>query len=219
MKKILVSFCLILLVSCKSFNAQEIQMELKKVAIKESKEKYSHNKKYYSFYLDPSISVVESNDSSNIFYFQNNYFSLNINLSKIMHKHYFKDTKQIDNFEKNNAVLNYNDIAINSKNEEFEYNYQLFKFNDRYLIKIESEEFLLEAFSQQQQVLNLSKKMLNILKTCNIKEEKVLENFSLKYTITNKRKQVDLFKVLLPSTISLEEILKNSNEYYQDINE
>lgn len=182
-------------------------------AEKKTEERYTNYKRYYRFQLDPSVSVLSSDDVSSLFDYENNQFSLNINVARIVQEQYYQSkgkSLQQHNFK---LIEEFNGQGINNREEEFQYQFQLFEVNDRRLIRLESSEFILEALVQKNNVEDVSEKMMAVLKTAKLKKEEVLDRYSQKYTITNQKKKVDLFKTLLPSTIRLEEVLKNSNDY------
>lgn len=213
MRKLILLFFVIFLIACENFSLLKLKTDLKQIAIKQQNENYSNFKKYYSFYLEPDISIVKSDDTATIFNYQNQQFSLNVNVANIIQKHYFKEDDKSQFRIDVPIVFEIKDEALNNRKQSFNYQYQLLKLKDKFFIRIQSDEFILEANVLEKQIIAMSSKMMNILKSSKLNEDKIIENFSSKYTITSKKKQVDLFKVLLPSTISLEEVLKNSNDY------
>ncbi len=209
MKKIILIVFLLLSGCMVNYGLDEVSSQIKELAKKEISYKYSNNKKYYSYFLDASLNLKYSDDLSSIITYLDEEISLNVNTSTIINNKYYQGNNEANIFDK--PILEIKDSYINFENKSLTYHYQVFEIENKYLIKCSSDEIDIISYIPKSKLKIISNKIILLLKSSKVDQNEVLKDYSLKTIITNKKEKVDLFKLKTPSSITLEELLKNSN--------
>ncbi len=211
MKKFLVILLVLFLVGCSS-NEKSIQISLNETlstfdnAIKKSN-KY-HND-YISYYIDPSIGRVESNEISHIFNYDGTNFIMNINVANIINNQWYG--KDITNTKLNNSIAKYEGTYFDKDLDVHSYEINVYPIENKYLLRFDTYYIHFYSYCDELIIDELSLEMLNIAKSVILNKNKIISNFSIKETITYQPSYLDLFDNKVPESGSIEELLKDDD--------
>lgn len=217
MKKVVIVFLLtLMMIGCsnQAFNREKYAAMIKTIADESVQENKNNYKKYYSFYSDPALGIKNSGDLYNVFSYDKYEIIMNVNLKHIINTNFYQDE---DNFvDENQAqqepLFRYDGEYLNSDNKQKKFRVMIYNKDGKYLVDLFAEDVSFSSICNDQDIDNITKKMFYCLKNVNVNRELLLDDYSLKLTFTSKKKEIDLFKVSVPSSGHLEDIIKpNSN--------
>lgn len=213
MKKIILLILLICLSACS--NNINFETELKKAVEEEVALKAfspDNSKTYFRYYTEPDVGNVYSDQTSNVFLYNDTKFIMNLNVSSIINNKYYnneivKDIQLNDEFK----LFDFNGEYVDYKNNTYPYKVDVYKVNDTYYIKLNSQYVSFYANGNEINIINVSRKMIRIAKSINIYEDEVLANFSSKETIEYTKETIQLFDVIVPVNGKIQDIIENND--------
>lgn len=194
-----------------SNNYDILTTNLKSIAEKPIKYINNHNKSYYSYYVEPSIKSNSSNDTSSVIDYEGNVITLNIDVNNILDYQLNKNDDDVKHKKLNSTrMMSIDDLFIDYKNEPTHYIFEIYEFNDQYLLSLKTKFFVLESIQPVINIDIISKKMMIIAKSINVDIEKILVSYSNRIEIYTEKEKIELYKPLAPENGTLSEILDDS---------
>ncbi len=214
MKKILLLIILICLFGCTS-NVANFEADLSRAIEKEKNIKSfypDNNKAYYSYYVDPSVGKIYSDQTGNIFLYQNTRFIMNLNVTDIINqKYYNSENANAIQLHENLKMFSLNGEYTDYNNNTYPYQCDVFNLNDAYYLRFTSKYVTFYAQGNYTSIINVAPKMLQISKSIGVDEDKVITHFSSKETIEYKKETIKLFEVIVPINGKIQDILDNKD--------
>lgn len=211
-------FCLILifcLVGC-SQPPQSFQERLENTLLNANQIEAvspSNRKIFYSYYVEPSVGRIDSNESSNIFEKNNVKFVMNLNVSNIINTRYYSDAMIDSNTVTKDELL----FTINGKykdylDNEYDYSCDVYKYDNTYYMTFVSKYMNFYAIGNQMDLITVAQEMLKISKTIRVDEDAVISHYSSKETVEYQKEALQLFEVVVPENGRVDEMLSNKTE-------
>jgi hypothetical protein len=224
MKKIILFFLIILLTGCTNYT--NFELDLKDALNKESSLNAispDNNKTYFRYYLEPCIGLIYSNQTSNIFLYNNVKFIMNLNVASVINDKYYSNEFENIQLNQKYKLFSFSGEYTDYKNKTYPYYVDVFKVNDVYYLKLNSKYVSFYVNGNEASLINISRKMLQIAKSIDIYEEEILSDFSSKEIIEYTKEEIQLFDVIVPVNGKIQDILDGEDirpdGYGDDYNE
>ena len=221
MKKIwiCISACLLFMTGCTEYSRdyqQMIQDSLNDaLSIPASSPDYSKN--LYAYYVQPSIGRIDSTASSNTFNYEGTQFIMNLDVQSIVNSAYYPDqqleTLQISNMQE---AASDSGTYTDYQGNECSYSVRIYEMNNDYYILFYSQYMHFFAVSNMVQSAELVEEMMHISKSIRINEKKILSSYSSHRTISNTRKELQLFEQIAPENGNIEELFTDKTQSGQE---
>lgn len=210
MKKFFVCILVLLLTGCYSTSDinNEISSAFSELSNREFNLRHSNYKDYYAFYLPRSISNIKSEDTFNVFSFNDHMIVLNLDIATIINEKYYTSVTNAKEFIFDDEYLVYSDYNIFYDDY---YRLNVYEYNDYFLIKLNMNGVNMMSCIKLPLVKDVLMNMLIIAHSVEIDEKAVVENYSAKDVIDYTKEQVDLFEIIVPKDGRLEELINNNN--------
>ncbi len=169
----------------------------------------SNNKDYYSYYISPSLGMLYSDKTTNVLTYQNEKIIMNLNTSAIINSVYYTDALNVDGSNPYKG-FSIDGVALNYKNEEVKYIYNVYKYEDMHILELDSTLVNIVSQSNDYDLLQISRYMMQILKSFNIKQENILMDYSSKETIEFSKENIEIFEQIVPVDGKINDILEGS---------
>ena len=217
MKKIWIcmSACLLLMTGCAKYSADYQQMITDSLndALSVPASSPDYSKAMYSYYVQPSIGRISSTASSNTFNSEGTQFVMNLEVQSIVNSAYYPDqqieTLQISDMEPAASESGtYTDYSGN----ECSYSVRIYEMDGDYYILFYSQYMHFFAVTNKVQSAGMVEEMMQISKSIRINEEKILSSYSSHRTISNTRKELQLFEQVAPENGSIEELFTDKTQ-------
>ena len=210
MKKIIAFLLCILLCGCAS--KIDIQNRLDEVFAEDGSARF-FRKNNYSRYIDyyvPSDTYETKVDTlSSNYEFSNARIVMNVNVSGIISAKYYPEKVFLDEgvFDSSRLVYEKTSEYLNSNEEYNPYRYQVYEYEDRYLVYFLSRDLVFYGYCDGYDLDGISSKILTIAKSADVKRDDVVANFSSKDVIDYEKKQVNLFETIMPVNGNINDFL------------
>ena len=224
MKKIIIYiFSMLMLCGCTNNdnNSNKLIEDIKLLAQENISYTNNHNKKLYSYYLDPTTISTSTNETSSIINYDNNTIILDIDINNILDKKLYNNNDKVKQVKiKGTRLIVIDDLLIDYHKEPINYIFEIYELNDQYLISLKTKLFKLESIQPKINVDIISNKMMIIAKSINIDIDKVILDYSNKIEIYTKKENIELYKPLAPVDGPISEILSEEqvDEYLDKYN-
>lgn len=209
MKRIIFMILCLLLVGC-SNEVTNFQSEIEKsIAIENNKQAFlpENNKTYYSYYVDPSVGRLYSDQTSSIFVYQSTKFIMNLNVTEIINSKYYDQDSNSIQLNEGLRLFSINGEYLDYTNNTYPYICDVFKLNKSYYLRFVSKYVTFYTQGSEMELINVVKKMLQISKTLVVNEEKVITYFSSKETIEYTKETIQLFDIIVPVNGNIQDLL------------
>ncbi len=212
MKKVAVLLCLLFLCTgCVSNDNGVLTNNLDNVFNNlDSITKYYPNNKmrYYSYYLPSDMGEEEIDSESVTINYNDSKIVMNLNVADIINEKYYPDELlKDDGFFDSQYQIYENSGSYTSDQEEYRYEYKLYKRNNTYAISLKTVNMNFYGVSTLSDVVELTKHLLMISKSIEVEKDNVLKTYYKKDVIDYSKKQIDLFDNSLPSNGKLSDML------------
>ena len=203
MKKIFICFLLVFLCGCQV--TDDLTGDLDKMigSLNDTAHAPNHSKTYYRFYKPRDVDNLVSHDTYNIFEYQGIEILFTLNVSNIINDAYYTLKTADDKTYSDDNLIYQKTVVIN----DIENKVKIYEYDDNYILIVSNFAVSLAANVYNNYVVSTLKKMLILSSNVDVETELVIKSFSNKETIDYEKEQVDLFKVIIPSSGSLEELI------------
>ena len=174
------------------------------------------NKGLISYYLEPSIGRISGNKSNSVFKIDGYEVVLNIDVSSVITTKYYgvgtneQDFRDIDAFP--NQIDEVTGSFLSGSGIIKDFRYRLYRVSDNeYGILLQTSNLIMVGKTGRGDVLDVIRKMMSILRTCRVDEEKIISTYSKKELINYKKETLDIFQKTYPENGSLQDMISDSS--------
>lgn len=170
---------------------------------------YTNNKmRYYSYYLPSDMGEEEIDSESVTINYNDSKIVMNLNIADIINEKYYPDELlKDDKFFDSQYQIYENSGSYTLDDEEYRYEYKLYKRNNTYAISLKTVNMNFYGVSTLSDVVELTKHLLMVSKSIEVEKDAVLKTYYKKDVIDYSKKQIDLFDNSLPSNGKLSDML------------
>lgn len=178
------------------------------------------NKGFLSYYLEPSVGRRESTKTSSVFLINGVSVVLNVDVASVITaKYYSMDEavsypdgfRDVDAFpgeaaEKEGSFLSGSGLIR-------EYRMRIYRVTDmEYGILLQTSNLIMTAECPYGELPDVAYKMMKILRTCRVDEEKVVTAYSQKELINYTKETLDIFRRIYPESGTLQDMLDSGQD-------
>lgn len=163
--------------------------------------------KYISYYIDPSIGRVESNDVSHIFDYDGTKFVMNVNIENIINEQLYKVNEE----DNTNDLFFKSGILKDRVEVEHPFTIRINDYNGTYLVSLKSDLLHFYSYSNEVDSPRILREMIEIARSVIVNKQAVVNAFNIKEVITYQPSYLDLFDNKVPENGSIEELLKEDD--------
>lgn len=216
MRKLIILILITLVVT--GCAAKDYKTELAEALTIEANKEYerinNHNKKLYTFYIDPSVGNISSEKAYSVLEFLGNSFSMNLNVREIITNEYYN--RNVINYGKDYLTFNSEGTYISDKGEERSYQALVYEDDGLCYLILKGDGIVFNSVLRNSQVYGVALKMMSILKSVEIDKQAVIESYSANDNITYVKETTELFTANITTTTTLDEIInRNENVEYE----
>lgn len=216
MKKYLsVLFACMCLVGCKANPNLQENLDAKvnrALAMDVGHTTFNHG--YYSYYIQPSIGRLYSDETSNVFVFDNVPFVMNLNVPGIVNRSYESQGMLLDDVMQYDAIVAKNSGEfLDGKKKSHPYTIAIFEKQDVYYTILKTDLLEFYAVSHAFEAPRISEEMLKIARSTVVDEVEVLAAYSKQETIAYNRKTLELFQNITPENGVIDELFNTKTNY------
>ncbi len=172
---------------------------------------FSHG--IYSFYKEPSVGRISSEETSSVFTLNGVKFVMNLNVSSIVNSKYYEG-KSISLIPEGMEVLaksagRFSDFL----GEEHPFEVTLYRMKDEVFTYMKTD--LLEFFSISGELpaLQTAETMVRIARTVRVDRDAVIATYSSRQEISYERKRLELFQNVVPENGVIDELFEGNTNY------
>ena len=218
LKKVLLVLLLVLLCGCQSnLDALDIQQSLIE-AFDEANSlptAQADNKKvFYSFYLEPEVGRLKSNETSSILKYKETKFAMNLNIAKIVNAQNYGDIIP-STIKLNDELLV---ATVNGEYSDFDnsiYPYQSYIYqlsDDEYYLTIDTQYVFFSALGNAKQIIDVVKPIMKIARSIEINSDAIMLEYSAKERITFEGEELSLYDEIIPTEGRVSDMINKNNQ-------
>lgn len=215
MKKVVIIVLLGLLLSACTNRTGNINSQIEDILSDDSKSQARLNNysDYINYYLPSDIIETEANRYTFNLSLNKSKAVMNVNISDTINYQYYRDDYLTDDGFIDDKYLTYSyDGSFFFKNNEVKrFFYRLYSVENQYLLHLQSPDINIYAFSNEEDIVLLTLKLMQILKSVDINKNKIIEDFSNKEIIDYQKNTVDLFGYIFPVSGRVDELMIDEN--------
>lgn len=211
MKKILFLCLLFLLSGCQKVIdwRSDFQQNLVWFESEENSRRANVNNRYFSYYLPADMQRKETVETSAILNFENNSILMSMNIGNIIHSKGDRENLLMDEdfYRHGKRVYHREGEFLTTNKERHRYLCEVYSYHDQYLLSFLTKDFRYYSYTNEQRISELFRHILQIAKSMDVLEEEVIKSYSDDVVIDYHKKQVDLFKTIIPRNGQLKDIV------------
>lgn len=169
----------------------------------------NRNKPYYSYYIQPSVGQLDSDQTGSLLTYQGNEFLMNLNISAVINNKYY-DSENSDSFGLSNdkaaASVTGTYTDVNNDSHNFIVNIYHADEKESYITAFRSDTVEFYAVSDPLKAADLAGEMLRIARSVQIDQDEILDHYSNKESINFTGRKIQLFDSIAPESGRVEEL-------------
>ncbi len=179
----------------------------------------NQNKKYYAYYLPPSIGRLDGDLTSNVLMYYDAKFVMNLNVASIVNKRYYPDGEKQMTENTGSTILAKEDTYLDVNQIEHNYHVEIDTIGNNHFVFFSSDTVYFYAISDEIMCVDLACIMLDIARNTVVHEAPVLSYFSNKENLEITSRKIELFDAIAPEKGRIEELFEDyQKENDQDAN-
>lgn len=211
MKKLILMGIIVLLTGCSTATQESFQEsmanELKQQA-EASVMAPANRKHFYSYYKEPNVGRRSNGETFNVFVKEGVEFIMNLNVSYILDKNYYKKSIQVKNdIQSENLLFTIAGKYKNYLGETYDYECLVYQTNTSYYVILVTEYMTFYTTGNLVQMMRIAPTMLSIAQSVNIDADKVVTAYFSQEVIENKKERLQLYEVMIPENGRIEEMM------------
>ena len=215
MKKIIfILIAALLLSGCNSQNTlNKLDQEINTIASSYFRIEASNHKKYYNYYIEPTMRVKESTQASSMLISDSNEIIMNLNIATVVANKYYNLSPQglEERIVQDNLIKEISGEYVDKNQNKLNYRLRVYEVDDFYIAYLKTPYADLYANVYLGDLIKVSSQMLIIAKSLSINEEKIISENSNRSEIDYIKEQIELFEIVVPENGRIEEILQGAN--------
>lgn len=188
---------------CSCSASYDVQSELDGIfAQDEEPLKVRHNNytDYIDYYLPSDVAEFSNDKTSFIFMYNDSRIVMDINIAAIINSVYYRNVPlSIEGFfDEDRKVYQKSGSLTDMSKQSREYIFDVYRYDDRYLLNLVCEDVLFYAWCVPSQLLPVSSRILIMAKSALVNRNDIAADFSSIEVIDYEKKQVNLFETIMP---------------------
>ncbi len=172
---------------------------------------YSHG--IYSYYKEPSIGRVSSEQTSNIFVKDGVRFVMNLNVSAIVNEKYYENSASISTPQNMEVLAECTGTFADFMGQEHPFDIQLSRLEDQVFTSMKTDLLEFFSISNELEALQTAETMMRMARTVRVDNEAVIAAYSGRQEIDYVRKRLELFQNVVPENGRIEELFEGNGNY------
>lgn len=219
MKKLIIIFVCVLLVSCSSSLNLKVSIDdvfaIESNAMKLRRNNYSD---YVDYYLPSDVYEYSADKLSNVFSYNDSKIIMDINIPGIINSEYYSFRNIADEgfFDNNKLVYHKDSTFVDMEGNIHNYFLNIYEYRKQYLVYFVSRDLVFYGYSNETDLVQLCSKIMLIAKSSKVKNEDVVANFSTKEVIDYQKKQINLFEKIMPVNGDIRDFMVDGYEFEAD---
>ena len=171
----------------------------------------NHHSLYYSYYLEPCVGRLTSERTGDVFDYEGDQFLMNLNISAIIDERYY--TEQTGSTDIDGLTVLYERQGQYSDRlaKAHDYTVRIYTASgSELLVSLNTDEMQFYGFCPKAKAAEMLAEMLKIARSVEVDTDTVLADYSNRTTISNTRKQVELFQYYAPESGVIEELFSSN---------
>ena len=213
--KAIASLSLLVLWGCASYSGsfeEELNRRVERAVTSEAaKPNYSHG--VYSYYKEPLVGRIRSEETSNTFVLDNVKFVMNLRISSIINQKYYSDVKEQTGHADLQPAAQSSGTFLDYEGKEHPFQVILYRLNDSIYTYASSDQVEFFAISSELEALQLAEAMIRMARSIRVDNNAVIANYSSRQTIEYSRKRLELFQNIVPENGVIEELFEGYGSY------
>ena len=213
--KLIVSLSLLVLWGCASYTGSyedELNRRVERaVTCEAAKPNYSHG--VYSYYKEPLLGRISSEETSNTFVLDDVKFVMNLRISSIINQKYYSDAKESSGHTNLQPAAQSNGTFLDFEGKEHPFQVTLYRLNDSIYTYASSDQAEFFAISGELEALQLAEAMIRMARSIRVDNDAVIAAYSSRQTIEYSRKRLELFQNIVPENGVIEELFEGYGSY------
>lgn len=219
----LVVLLLILLVGCTA-NVEKIKPQIDQAITSAIQAKISHvlnqNTPYYSYYLPPHIGRRFVNEVATILVSNNDEIVLQLDVPSIISQRFYRtNNANKETLETTQSYYyEYEGVFIDDKEETHPIKLTISENQDRFVIYIQSDNFILSSSVKLSRVEEIVNDMIVILRSAVARKDKVVVAYSNKQVINYRQQVLEIFEQVAPESgtlVDMDHLIKGELDFSQ----
>jgi len=209
-KKIFLFCCVFVLMGCAStYSETNIENYLLDFETSTSFRDINNSSHYYRYYLPSDMQKGESDELDALLKYNNVEILMSVNIVPIVNDNEDNNYFEVESayYNEDKLVYSRNGKYINREENELNYLFSLYNLGERYFLLLQSDEFQLTAFCNEEEVDSSLRHILVLAKNALCDEENVMADYSFDIIIDYEKKTTDLFTSIMPKNGYLSDML------------
>ena len=165
--------------------------------------------RYANYYLPSDVQETDVDDLSYVFSYNHSKIIMDVNVSGIINSKYYDKyiIKDEGFFDNSKLIYSHEGNYPNPKEKMIPYFYRVYNHDDDYLAYFMSEELIFYVYTNIDDLIPVTSRILLMAKGTNIDNENIIYQYSSKEVIDFEKKQVNMFETIMP-------VNGNINEFF-----
>lgn len=172
---------------------------------------YSHG--IYSFYKEPSVGRVSSDEISNTFRYDGVRFVMNLKVSSIISSKFYDGLSAHTVPDSLEPEASTEGTLIDYEGNEHPYFISLFRLGEDIYTYAETDQVEFFSISSPLQALQIAETMMRMARTVHVDNDAVIAAYSGRQTIEYSRKRLELFHNIVPENGVIDELFEGNGNY------
>ncbi len=172
---------------------------------------FSHG--LYSYYKEPSIGRISSQQTSNVFRMNDAKFVMNLKVSQIINSRYYRSVQTGSLPEGMKLIAQYEGTILDYRSREHPFAIRLYELENEVYTYAESDLLEFFAISSVLEALQMAEVMTYIARCTDVDSAAVVETYSSRRNIDYSRKRLELFQNIAPENGAIEELFENHSNF------
>ncbi len=213
--KLIVSLSLIVLWGCASYTGsyeEELNRRVERaITCEAAKPNFSHG--IYSYYKEPLLGRLSSEETSNTFLLDNVKFVMNLKISSIINQKYYSGAKEQSGYTDLEPAAASTGTFLDYEGKEHPFQVTLYRLRDSIYTYASTDQVEFFAISGELEALQLAEAMIRMARSIRVDNDAVIASYSSRQTIEYSRKRLELFQNIVPENGVIEELFEGYGSY------
>ena len=172
---------------------------------------FSHG--IYSFYIEPSVGRISSEETSDIFVRDGVKFVMNLNVSSIVNARYYDAQNVFHVPEGMELAAESTGTFADYAGEEHPFSVTLYRMEGNIFTYAKTDLLEFFSISNDLQALQTAETMIRIARTVRVDHDAVIAAYSSRQEIEYERKRLELFQNVVPENGVIDELFEGNGNY------
>lgn len=172
---------------------------------------YTHGT--YTYYREPSIGRISSDETSNTFLMDDVKFVMNLRISSIINQKYYTDAPDNSTLTSMEEVAQSSGTFNDYDGNEHGFRVSLYRLGDQMYVYTVTDQAEFFAIANDLQALQVAETMVRMARSIRVDQDAVIATYSGRQTIEYNRKRLELFQNIVPENGVIEELFEGYGSY------